>query len=178
MFIPDLTTTWNVNIKSDDIDEAIETIQSSPILSVAGDDVLQRLTDAKSELEGLATPVAQALGETQKSYQEQFIQMNQSIQTGNMMESITLETEGEGVVHVGNTASSPEGFPYPLSVEYGRGPVYPINKKVLRWFEGGNPVFRKSAGPAKPRPFIEPSQSHTMSDVERIVDETLGNALR
>ena len=176
MFIPDLTTTWNVNIKSDDIDEAIETIQSSPILSVAGDDVLQRLTNAKSELEGLATPVSQAIAETQKSYQEQFIRMNQSVKTGMMLNSTEITEDGMGTVHIGNTASSVDGFPYPLSIEYGRGPVYPVEKKVLRWFgDNGEPIFRKSAGPAKAKPFVEPSQENTLEDVDKIVDEFMKN---
>lgn len=182
MFIPDLTTTWNVNIKSDDIDEAIETIQSSPILSVAGDDVLQRLTTAKAELEGLATPVAQAIAETQQSYQEQYIEMNTSIDTGLMHDTITIEDNGEGNRSVGPTAYSLEGFPYPMAIENGSKShwVAPKTAKALHWIQDGEHMFSKGhmVSGVKARPFVEPSQSSTMEDVERIVEETLGNVLR
>lgn len=53
---------------------------------------------------------------------------------------------------------SPQGFPYPSSVEFGRGPVYPKRAKVLRWTDrGGKVVFAKRAGPAKARPFMRPA---------------------
>ena len=40
--------------------------------------------------------------------------------------------------------------------EKGRGPVFPVNAKVLRWFDKvtGKPVFRRSAGPAAGRFFL------------------------
>lgn len=175
MFIPEITTTWNVTVHDDRLEDAIDTFNNDQILSSAGADVLARLESAKAELENLGHQVAHAIGETQKSYQEQYIRMNGTVKTGMMLNSVEITEDGMGTVHVGNTASSVEGFPYPLAIETGRGPVYPINRKVLRWFNGGKPVFAKSAGPAKARPFVEPSQSSTMEDVEKIVDDYMKN---
>ena len=176
MFIPEITTTWNVKVTDDELDKSIDLLNNDKILSVAGDEVLERLNTAKNELENLGHEVAKSIGETQKSYQERFIQMNGTIRTGMMLNSTEITEDGTGTVHVGNTASSIDGFPYPLAIEHGRGPVYPINAKVLRWFgDGGEPVFRRSAGPAKARPFVAPSQEYTLDDVDKIVDEYMKN---
>ena len=176
MFIPEITTTWNVQVTDEQLEESIDLLQNDKILSVAGEEVLERLLTAKNNLENLGHEVAKSIGETQKSYQEQFIQMNGTIKTGMMLNSTEITEDGMGTVHVGNTASSVDGFPYPLAIETGRGPVYPINAKVLRWFDdGGNPVFARSVGPAKARPFVAPSQEYTLDDVDKIVDEYMNN---
>ena len=176
MFIPEITTTWNVKVTDESLEKAISTFEDDKILSVAGTDVLNQLLKAKDDLESAGHEVAKSIGETQKSYQEQFIRMNQSVKTGMMLNSTEITEDGMGTVHIGNTASSVDGFPYPLSIEYGRGPVYPVDKKVLRWFgDNGEPIFRKSAGPAKAKPFVEPSQENTLEDVDKIVDEFMKN---
>lgn len=182
LFIPEITTTWNVNVKNPELEEAIELIKSDKILSIAGDDVLERLESTKAELEGLADPVAMSIGETQKSYQEQYIRANGNISQGMMLNGTEITPDGVGTVHVGNTASSVEGFPYPLAIETGRREVYPINGKWLRWFEGGNimggkPIFAKRSKAVKAHPFVEPSKTDTLSDIEKIVYDTLDGVL-
>lgn len=171
MFIPEITTTWNVTVHDDRLKDAIDTFNNDKILSSAGADVLAGLESAKAELENLGHQVAHAIGETQKSYQEQYIRMNGTVKTGMMLNSVEITEDGMGTVHVGNTASSIEGFPYPLAIETGRRTVYPVNRKWLRWFEGGNPVFAKKSSATTAKPFVEPSQMSTMEDVEKIVDD-------
>jgi hypothetical protein len=47
---------------------------------------------------------------------------------------------------------------YAVYVEYGRGPVVPINAKFLHFVtKDGKEVFTKYVGPAEPRPFLEPA---------------------
>ena len=176
MFIPEITTTWNVTVHDEKLEDAIKLAESDKLISTAGSDVLDHLHKTKNDLETMGHDVAKSIGETQKSYQEQFIRMNGTIRTGMMLNSTEITEDGRGTVHVGNTASSVDGFPYPLAIEHGRGPVYPINAKVLRWWDkGGNIVFARSAGPAKARPFVAPSQEYTLDDVNKIVDEYMNN---
>ena len=47
-----------------------------------------------------------------------------------------------------------KGFNYASAVEFGRGPVRPINAKVLRFNVGGKTVFTKYAGPAPAQRFL------------------------
>ena len=59
---------------------------------------------------------------------------------------------------------------YPLSVEYGRGPVYPIRAKALAFYsDSGELIFRKSVGPAKPRPFVAPAFEKTVDIADEIM---------
>lgn len=46
--------------------------------------------------------------------------------------------------------------PYAEIHEKGRGPVFPVKAKVLRWFDkvSGKPIFRMKAGPAAGRFYL------------------------
>ena len=171
LFIPEITTTIKVDVGSDSLDNAISLFESDPILATAGQDALDKLLNAKSELEGLADPVANALAETMQSYQEQIIAMNGSVRTGMMKNSVEVTHDGDGVYLVGNTASSPDGFPYPLAIETGRRAVYPVEAKVLHWVDGGRHVFAKRSRAVDAKPFVQPSIDNTMEDAERIIDD-------
>ena len=60
--------------------------------------------------------------------------------------------------------------PYAEAVDQGRGPVFAKNAKALKFTPKGakGPIFRKSVGPADPRPFMEPGREAAESrlDVE------------
>ena len=181
MFIPEITTTWNVTVRDEKLEDAINTFTDDKILSIAGADVLERLQTAKNELEQTGHEVAKAIAETQKSYQEQYIRMNGTVKTGMMLNSVEITEDGTGTVHVGNTASSVEGFPYPLAIETGRRAVFPVEKKVLRWFEGGlggTPVFSHYSGSVAADPFVQPSIDTTIEDINEIVREQLRGVLK
>jgi hypothetical protein len=52
-------------------------------------------------------------------------------------------------------ARSREGYPYPIAVHNGRGPVFPRRAKALRWVtRAGVVVFAKRSGPAAPNPWM------------------------
>lgn len=53
------------------------------------------------------------------------------------------------------TAKSARGFPYPVAVNYGRGPVEAKAGKVLRFEIDGQVFYRKRVGPAKAQHFAE-----------------------
>ena len=67
--------------------------------------------------------------------------------------------------------------PYPLAIETGRREVFPIDAKLLRWFEGGQiggtPIFAKHSGSVAADPFVGPSIDTTITDIEEIVSEEL-----
>lgn len=54
------------------------------------------------------------------------------------------------------TRFGPHDVPYGEIHEKGRGPVFPVAAKVLRWLDKatGKPVFRRSAGPAAGRFYL------------------------
>ncbi len=82
--------------------------------------------------------------------------------TGNLLQSFRFES-GRLKARWFPTAR------YAPFVEYGRGPVYPVRKKFLSWIdENGERVFRKSAGPAKPRPFMGKIVEKSQQEVQKI----------
>lgn len=47
------------------------------------------------------------------------------------------------------------GFPYPIAVHNGRGWVFPVRKKVLRWVtRSGAVVFAARSKPSRPNPWM------------------------
>ena len=171
-FIPDITTRITVNVHSDSIDEAISKIESDKYLSQCPS-IIETLQNKKSQLENLEQPVAESVAERLQSNQETIISTKHYI-TGMMANSVDISQDGRDYL-VGNTAHSIEGFPYPLAIETGRREVFPVEKKWLRWFEGGmiggTPIFAKHSGSVDPDPFVEPSINTTIEDIEEIVRE-------
>ena len=165
-FIPDLTTRITVNVHSDSIDDAISRMSQFP-------SIVEALENKKNQLEGLEQPVAEAVAEKLQSNQEMIISSKHYI-TGMMANSVDISQDGRDYL-VGNTAHSVDGFPYPLAIETGRREVFPVEKKWLRWFEGGiiggTPIFAKRSGSVDPDPFVEPSIDDTIYDIGEIVSE-------
>lgn len=165
-FIPDLTTRITVNVHSDSIDDAISRMSQFP-------SIVEALENKKNQLEGLEQPVAEAVAEKLQSNQEMIISSKHYI-TGMMANSVDISQDGRDYL-VGNTAHSIDGFPYPLAIETGRREVFPVEKKWLRWFEGGmiggTPIFAKHSSSVDPDPFVQPSIDDTIYDIEEIVRE-------
>ena len=165
-FIPDLTTRITVNVHSDSIDDAISRMSQFP-------SIVEALENKKNQLDGLEQPVAEAVAEKLQSNQEMIISSKHYI-TGMMANSVDISQDGRDYL-VGNTAHSIDGFPYPLAIETGRREVFPVEKKWLRWFEGGmiggTPIFAKHSSSVDPDPFVQPSIDDTIYDIEEIVRE-------
>lgn len=176
-FIPDLTTRITVNVHSESIDEAISRMESDPISSQFTS-VIEALSEKKSQLESLEEPVAYAVADRLSSNQETIISTKHYI-TGMMANSVDISQDGRDYL-VGNTATSYDGFPYPMAIEFGRREVYPVERKWLRWFEGGiggTPIFAKKSKSVQADPFVQPSIDTTIEDIEEIVSETLRGVL-
>ena len=173
MFIPEITTRVTTKVHADSIDEAINKIESNPYLSKCPN-IIETLQNKKNQLEGLEEPVSRAVAERLSSNQETIISTKHYI-TGKMANSVDISQDGNDYL-VGNTAVSVDGFPYPLAIENGRRAVFPVEKKVLRWFSGGiggTPIFSKYSGPVAADPFVEPSINTTIEDIEDIVSNII-----
>lgn len=168
-FIPEITTRVTTIIEHD-LDDAIARVESDPILSKASG-LINLLNDKKTQLENLKEPVSYAVADKLSSNQEMIISSKHYI-TGMMANSVDIMQDGEDYL-VGNTAMSIDGFPYPLSIEKGRREVYPIDKSVLRWFNGSTPVFSKHSKSVPADPFVKPSIEDTRYDIEQIVSNEL-----
>ena len=170
-FIPEITTRVTTKVNVDRIDEAINKIESDPFLSQCHS-LIETLNNKKNQLKSLEQPVSEAVAERLQSNQEMIISSKHYI-TGMMANSVDISQDGNDYL-VGNTATSVDGFPYPLAIETGRREVYPIDAKVLRWFDGGiggTPIFSMHSKSVPADPFVKPSIDDTLYDIETIVNE-------
>lgn len=172
-FIPDLTTRITVNVHSDSIDDAISRVSQFP-------SIVEALNEKKNQLDSLEQPVGEAVANRLQSNQEMIISSKHYI-TGMMANSVDITQDGRDYL-VGNTATSIDGFPYPLAIETGRHEVFPVEKKWLRWFEGGQiggtPIFAKHSKSVAADPFVKPSVDDTIYDINEIVRDELRGVLK
>ncbi|GEM_PF-1980839 len=113
------------------------------------DKLTQQVIDnaGKAIAEQLVNLVENILAEARSN-----LQNNSSVVTGELVGSLKIFDVTENSVEFGSD------LPYAAYVEFGRGPVNPVNKKFLHFFtKDGKEVFTKHVGPAEPRPFLEPA---------------------
>jgi hypothetical protein len=48
---------------------------------------------------------------------------------------------------------------------------------MLRWFDGGTPIFATKSDSVDPDPFVEPSIDDTMYDIDKIVNDAINEVL-
>ena len=92
------------------------------------------------------------LGEDIKSEARSNLQNNAHVYTGELNASIDILERGDHYIVVGTR------LPYAGYIEYGRGPVRPVNAKVLHYFtKDGKEIFSKFSKATEPSPFLEPA---------------------
>ena len=176
-FIPEITTRIHTKVHSEQVDEAISRFESDRFLSQCPS-LGEKLQEKKRLLEGMEEPISYAVAEKLQSNQEMIISSKHYI-TWMMANSVDISQDGNDYL-VGNTATSVDGFPYPLAIETGRREVFPVEKKVLRWFDGGlggTPIFAHHSSAVDPDPFVKPSIDDTIYDIEQIVSDTIRSVL-
>lgn len=170
--IPGTGTKVTVTTNSQGLDDLINTIQSDDVLSQVLAPAVEQLQRDKQSLEIAGNNLANATAERIKSYQEQFISMNQSIVTGNMHDTIFVEPQGDGEVEVGATATNDKGFPYPVVIEKGSRPHKIEGNPLLafNWPGKGFIITHSVQHPGtSPKPFVEPSLEYITRDLEELV---------
>lgn len=172
MFIPELTTRVSVEMNTKDLDSAIDMIKSDPILGEI-DSLVTELEDAKTKITDLQEPLVDGVADRLSSIQELIIQ-SKHYKTGLMSNSSDISQDGDDRL-VGNTASSPLGFPYPLAIENGSVDhwVAPVTFSVLHWVQDGKDMFSKGhmVSGIKADPFVEPSIENTVREIDDIINE-------
>ena len=172
MFIPELTTRVSVEMNTKDLDSAIDMIKSDPILGEI-DSLVTELEDAKTKITDLQEPLVDGVADRLSSIQELIIQ-SKHYKTGLMSNSSDISQDGDDRL-VGNTASSPLGFPYPLAIENGSVDhwVAPVTFSALHWVQDGKDMFSKGhmVSGIKADPFVEPSIENTVREIDDIFNE-------
>ena len=168
MFIPELTTRVTVKTNTSEIDEAISKFSGDPILSIFSD----VLEEKKKELTELEEPLADAVAEQLSSIQETIIS-TKHYANGLMSNSVDIQMDGRDRL-VGNTASSIDGFPYPLGIEKGTKDhwVAPVTFSALHW--GGHPGFFSKGHMVSgitADPYVDYSIDETMDVIDSIFSE-------
>lgn len=174
MFIPELTTRITVEIDTTELDNALDIIESSDILSEITS-LTDELNDRKNKLQNLRAPLGKAVADALSSNQENIISSKHYL-TGMMSNSVDTMSDGEDYL-VGNTASSIDGFPYPLAIEKGTKDhwVAPATFSALHWTDGSGEHWSKGhmVSGITEDPFVEPSIEDTIYQIESILDEVI-----
>ena len=172
MFIPEITTRVSVEVDTSELDNAINTIASDPILGEIPS-IIGELEQARDKLKGLQEPLVDAVSERLSSNQETIISTKHYI-TGMMSNSVDISHDGEDRL-VGNTAMSPTGFPYPLAIEKGTSAhwIAPVTFDALHWTDKNGEHWSKGhmVSGIKADPFVEPSINLTMADIDEIIND-------
>ena len=168
--IPELETTIQVNIiNADRLNQSINLAES-----IEGfNDLTNYLQELQGDLSKIRTQVAQMAGDKLIEAERNNIQHH--YKTGKMSGSIDKFPNGEGSVIVGTTAHSETGFPYPLTIEFGRKEVRPVNRKFLHWIDSaGNDVFSKRSRAVKADPYVDKSIEQAWGPIESEIENMLG----
>ena len=174
MFIPEITTRVSVEVDTSDIDNALSVIEGSGILSDMG--LSDFLKDAKTRLKNVEKPLTRAVGEALQSNQETIISSKYGPpkSTGMMAQSVDFMWDGDDVL-IGNTASSVDGFPYPLAIEKGtsRHWIEPVTFKALHWTDKTGEHWSKGhfVDGIDADPFVDPSIDDTIYQIEKAWEE-------
>ena len=182
-FIPEITTTITVKSNTEPLQECINIIDGSEILSTCFTEVKDYISSKKFETEQLIDPVAEATANSLSAYQSQIISMKHK-KTGMMMNSVDVMHDGDGVYLVGNTASSVDGFPYPLAIEEGTRDhwVAPVTFNALHWNDklSGEDRFSKGhmVSGIKPDPYVDYSIQNLEDKIEEILNPLIDNVWR
>ncbi|PAV08103.1 HK97 gp10 family phage protein [Methanosphaera cuniculi] len=106
------------------------------------------------------------LGKQSQKLQQAQLRANNSIMTGNLLNSIHQQKGGDSV-HIGTNVF------YAKYVEEGRGPIVARGKALHFFTKSGNEVFAKRVGPARAKPYLAPS-GEILPSYFSIIDKLLG----
>lgn len=121
-------------------------------------DFAENMGVAPAKLRSELLPVGNQVGQQGARIAQSILSSNGSVVTGALLRSIVsrgAQWAGDTmIIEYGPTSDRPAQW-----VEFGRGPVFARQGGYLRFqIKGSGPyLYRKSVGPAAPRPFMRPS---------------------
>lgn len=145
--IDSITTTVNVTISDDGIDEILSKLEDENSTGLL-DDIISDLNQKKNELNVAADDLALAISERLAENQSDIIVDRGHVVTGMMAGSVQVFPDGIGSRKVSSTARSERNFPYPDVIEYGS-----------KFYEGD--------------PFVQDSIDMTDNEVEDLLNDAL-----
>ena len=171
MFTPEITTRIHIDMDTDNIDQAINLCNSDEILSDLP--ITELLEETKSELTDLKEPLGDAVSE-RLQYNQSKIISSKHFKTGMMANSVDISRDGEDWL-VGDTASSVDGFPYPLAIDQGSKShwVAPVTFSYLHWTDIDGHHFSKGhmVKGIDAENFVDNSIDDTLYDIETAFKE-------
>lgn len=124
------------------------------------------ISDLVADLEGDLNQALLILADDIIQEARSNLQNNAHVYTGELNASIGILESGPNFVVVGSR------LPYAGYIEYGRGPVRPVNAKFLHYFtKDGKEIFSKYSKATEPSPFLEPAVISKTSQFQDIVAE-------
>lgn len=163
----ELTIETSVELDTSDLDKA----NSLASLDYFSDALRDTLDDITNDITERSETLGEKLSQRAKSLQELMIGLNGTIGHGDLLNSITVESNGENSYLVGTNITH---F-YPLVVEKGRTAVEPVSAPFLQWQNlDGSWVRTKYSRPFSGKPYVEPSYNHLTSELDEIIDEVFG----
>jgi len=126
----------------------------------------QYLSELVADLDGDLNQALMLLADDIIQEARSNLQNDTHVYTGELNASIGVLESGPNYIVVGSR------LPYAGYIEYGRGPVRPINKKFLHYFtKDGKEVFSTFSKATEPSPFLEPAVILKSSQFQDIVVE-------
>lgn len=166
-----LDTEIGIEMELDELEKAINSCDGDYF-----DDVVEYLIEVKENIEKGSQEAVHLLATNNRSFQQQLLSdlSLHPYATGALSSSIVEEQLDEYSWLIGTTITH---F-YPLTVEYGRNEIRPVNAKVLFFYSlSGEPVFTKYVRPSEPKPFVAPAYENTLNEAENVVIECIGKVL-
>lgn len=164
----DLETRIKIEMKTDQIDSAINLCKSNSLFGEIGD----MISEFKENVTNAAQEGLREAAEDNQDLQTMFITINKSIVKGSLIQSIVVNEESETSFTIVPEAD------YANIVENGRGEVHPVSARVLHWVDYGEDIFRMYSGPAQPKPFVEPAFERTDNGrAVKFIEEAISNVL-
>ena len=152
-----------VEVDTSDIDTALDLCDEYFL-----EDVVEQLQHIKKGVDEGSKEGVAYIASKNRSYQEQeIVDLDKHPYASGMLgSSINDEEQDEYTYLVGTRIN----HIYPMSVEYGRREVRPINAKCLFFYSlDGDPVWTMYSGAADPNPYVQPAFEKT----EQIADELM-----
>jgi len=166
----DLDIEVEITVDNSNLDELLDILESEPVFS----EIETIVENLKENIETGAEDGASKISELARSMQEQIIQMNGSMHSYDLLNSITVEEQSSLNYLIGTNI---DHF-YPLCIEYGRGEVTPVSANVLHWVsKSGEDIFSMYSSPTNPAPFAEPAYRMVLSSAEDVMMESLNNVI-